>query len=218
MSQEPKIVDVDREKCTPFLIRVFVHRGRHAEDEEYRDPTNLPQKGQIHIHTWMDATLLELKQLISKVIPELSSPSGNDAVLSFALVYPDRKGKMIVKSCGKVMNTDRDRHKKDAQKTLKDLKFEIGDFLDVSIETSKRSDHDRTHGNHHSDSYAQSNSHHHGRHSSHHSHYGSRGSHRGYYGGRGRMRGRGRGRDRGYQRGRGGFDRRRVFTHSRHFE
>eukprot|EP00483_Globobulimina_turgida_P011848 UN11870 len=134
-SPSTKEFSVDREKTTPFLIRVFVHRGRHFDDEEYRDPSNLPKSGQIHIHTWMDATLLELKKLLTEVVPELQKPN-YDASLSFALVYPDRKGTMVVKKCGKVTRIDRNNHNKEAQKTLKQLKFEIGDFLDVSIETN----------------------------------------------------------------------------------
>ena len=142
---------VDREKMTPFLIRVFVHRGSHLSDSDYRDPSSLPSdKGQIHIHTWMDATLFELKSLLAEVVPMLKHPY-NEFELSFALVYPDRKGRMVVKQVGKVSHEQTMLNNNDYKKTLKDLKFEIGDFLDVSINPIRnnlyRGDHDIRGGN-----------------------------------------------------------------------
>lgn len=132
-----KPFSVDREKVTPFLIRVFAHRAPHKRDSEFRDPTNLPKEGQIHIHTWMDATLSELTALLGKVLPQFRNPRF-EAELSFALVYPDRKGRMQVKqSDGKVTyssgRSDKNADDENAMKTLKDLGFQIGDFLDVAI-------------------------------------------------------------------------------------
>eukprot|EP00483_Globobulimina_turgida_P000054 UN00054 len=224
-SPSSKTFSVDREKTTPFLIRVFVHRGRHFDDAEYRDPSNLPKSGQIHIHTWMDATLLELKKLLTEVVPELKKPN-YDASLSFALVYPDRKGTMVVKKCGNVIRIDRNNHNKDAQKTLKQLKFEIGDFLDVSIETIKSNNFNgnNVNDNRYGRSYGMNNNNNsYSRYNNENSYGGNRSVY--YRGGyRGGYRGRGRGRSRGGYRGRGrGFDRgfdRRRFSNSRprHFD
>lgn len=211
----PTKFTVDREKMTPFLIRVFVHRGRHFNDNDYRDPTNLPTPGQIHIHTWMDATLQELKKLLAEVVPMLKHPH-NDFELSFALVYPDRKGRMVVKEVGKVSHQQTMLNNNDSEKTLKDLKFEIGDFLDVSINPIRnhlyRGDHDiRGAPN---ESYEGTNSYYEYRRGRGRGGYRGRGRGRGDYNGyRGGYRGRGRGfrggyRGRGFGRGRGGYDRR----------
>ena len=197
---------VDREKVTPFLIRVFVHRGPHSRDSEYRDPTNLPKEGQIHIHTWMDATLSELTALLAKVLPDFRSPR-YVAELSFALVYPDRQGRMVVKqSDGKVTHSSSrfDQHEDDrnAMKTLKDLGFQIGDFLDVSVVVKGGRNGSMTRGGLRSRSGTQDN-------------YGPRDEEDAYgprAGGRGRggYRGgrRGRGWGGGRRRGRGGYRRR----------
>eukprot|EP01083_Nonionella_stella_P202389 739397_1 len=133
---------VDRQKKTPFLIRVFVHEGYHLDAEAFRDPTNLPSNGQTHIHTWLDATLFELAQLITQITHEIKKPN-YDISLSFSLVYPDRKGTMVVKSCGKIENIYNNNNNKDGNKTLKQLKFEIGDFLDVNIHKIRNNNSDR---------------------------------------------------------------------------
>eukprot|EP00484_Ammonia_sp_Unknown_P029288 CAMPEP_0197029754 /NCGR_PEP_ID=MMETSP1384-20130603/9138_1 /TAXON_ID=29189 /ORGANISM="Ammonia sp." /LENGTH=262 /DNA_ID=CAMNT_0042458981 /DNA_START=34 /DNA_END=823 /DNA_ORIENTATION=- len=152
---------VDREKTTPFLIRVFVHRGRHFTDDDFRDPTNLPhgRSGQIYIHTWLDATLLELTKLLGRVVPVLKNPH-SDSQLSFALVYPDRKGRMVVKECGKLNHFDINKspssHSEFHNKTLKDLKFEIGDLLDVAINPVVSSNNHHRHVHHHHESSSSS--------------------------------------------------------------
>ena len=59
VNADAAVFSVDREKGTPFLIRVFVNH-EHLSDDKYADPTNLPgqnehlsndKHGQIHIHT-----------------------------------------------------------------------------------------------------------------------------------------------------------------------
>ena len=188
---------VNRETTTPFLIRVFVHKRHHFEDKEFKDPTCLPKLCQIHIHTWMDATLMELSNLLTKAVPDFDASRPSEYEVSFALVYPDRKGTMVVKKCGKLSPNS---ESKDGEKTLKDLKFEIGDFLDVAITPIVN---ERNGGYHvgNTNSYRRS------------SYRGGYASSRG--GGycssyRGRSRGRGRGRG-GYRgRGRGSFRNRRY--------
>ena len=53
-----------------------------------------------------------------------------NARLSFALIYPDKSGKSVVRVIGK---THSSRHGDDDDKTLQELKFETGDFLDVAV-------------------------------------------------------------------------------------
>ncbi len=49
------------------------------------------------IYTWPDATLRELSDLIKEVKPEARHKG---ARLSFALVYPDRNGRNVMKQVG----------------------------------------------------------------------------------------------------------------------
>ena len=131
---------------------------------------------------------------------------------------------MVVKQCGKInhlQSHNSDNHG-ESKKTLKDLKFEIGDFLDVAITPIKNSnDHntnnnttdnrdsyrgyrERERGDIGSSSYSAMNRERESGYDEYSHYYGnSRGGYR---------RGRGRGRGRGYNgyrgRGRSGYDRR----------
>ncbi|CAN7008104.1 unnamed protein product [Brassica rapa subsp. trilocularis] len=55
-----------------------------------------------------------------------------DAILSFAFVYPDKNGRFILRQVGQTMSYP-NRKQPDDSKTLADLHFEIGDYLDVAI-------------------------------------------------------------------------------------
>lgn len=77
-----------------------------------------------------DATLEELAQLIQEVTPEAQLP---DSRLSFRLVYLDsQRGVYLSKPLGRVHNG---RPTEDQKKTLDQLRFFIGDYLDVAIFT-----------------------------------------------------------------------------------
>jgi histone deacetylase complex subunit SAP18 len=79
------------------------------------------------IYTWMDASLRELSDLIKEVKP---AARGRLTRLSFAFVYPDRKGRNVMRQVGMVHST---RPGEDDDKVLKTLSFQTGDFLDVAI-------------------------------------------------------------------------------------
>lgn len=74
-----------------------------------------------------DATLKEISDLVKEVVPFARA---RHARLTFSLVYPDKRGKAVMRALGDVHNM---RRTPDALKSLKALKFEIGDFLAVSI-------------------------------------------------------------------------------------
>jgi len=122
----PKFV-VDREKTCPLLLRVFCSQHRHNNMSEYmRGQT--PQN-ELQIYTWMDATLKELTGLIKEVNPE-SRRRGT--YFDFAIVYPDlRQGPRC--SSRDIGTTVAGQKGPDDNMTLKEAKFCIGDFLDVSI-------------------------------------------------------------------------------------
>lgn len=70
-----------------------------------------------------DATLRELTELIKAVN---SAARRRDSRLSFAFVYPDRRGRNVMREVGMVMSS---RKGDDDSKTLSQLQFETGTFL-----------------------------------------------------------------------------------------
>ncbi|CAI9101650.1 OLC1v1039020C2 [Oldenlandia corymbosa var. corymbosa] len=89
----PRFEPVDREKICPLLLRVFTKVGEHHNSSEFAVRGKEP-KDEVQIYTWMDATLRELTDLVKEVAPEARR---RDAVLSFAFVYPDSRGRMVVR-------------------------------------------------------------------------------------------------------------------------
>lgn len=119
---------VDREKVCPLLIRVFIKPGSHHRLEDFAIRGKEPGgDAEIQIYTWMDATLREMSDLIKEV--KLAA-RGRMTRLSFAFVYPDKRGRNVMRQVGLVHST---RPGEDDNKTLKALNFQTGDFLDVAI-------------------------------------------------------------------------------------
>lgn len=95
----------------PFLLRVFVKPGSHhrylqicnASHSLFRiDDYAIRGKepaDEIQIYTWKDATLRELSDLIKDVNEDARRPS---ARLSFSIVYPDERGRNVLRSIGNV--------------------------------------------------------------------------------------------------------------------
>jgi len=123
--QKPKLF-VSREKTTPFLVKVFVRTGGHHRDEDFSVRERVP-KDELHIYTWRDANLRELTNLVKEVNPAAKK---RDVRLSFAFVYPDKRGRMVLKEVGKIHSTKKG---DDDEKTLDYLHFETGDYIDVAI-------------------------------------------------------------------------------------
>eukprot|EP01112_Ceratiomyxa_fruticulosa_P020336 TRINITY_DN6895_c0_g1_i2.p1 TRINITY_DN6895_c0_g1~~TRINITY_DN6895_c0_g1_i2.p1 ORF type:complete len:136 (-),score=24.81 TRINITY_DN6895_c0_g1_i2:67-474(-) len=118
---------VDREKVCPLLLRVFSKVGSHHHIEAYQVRGKEPTGDEMQIYTWKDATLREITELIK----EISFPARQrNARLNFAFIYPDPRGRNILREVGSVHSQ---RIGPDDQKTLEQLKFETGDFLDVAI-------------------------------------------------------------------------------------
>ena len=58
--------------------------------------------------------------------------------LSFAVVYPDKKGQTAMKEVGLIWSTNTARSAPEAErKTLRDLRFQTGDFIDCAIRFPK---------------------------------------------------------------------------------
>ncbi|CAN8284491.1 unnamed protein product [Cochlearia groenlandica] len=124
----PKLEPVDREKTCPLLLRVFTKSGGHHTKEDYAVRGKEP-KDEVQIYTWKDANLRELTDLVKEVSV---AARRRNARLSFAFVYPDKNGRSVVREVGQTMAYP-NRRQPDDSKTLSDLRFEIGDYLDVAI-------------------------------------------------------------------------------------
>jgi len=126
---------VDREKTCPLLLRVFLSNGRHHSTNEYLR-ANVPSN-ELQVYTWTDATLKELTALVKEVNPE-SRRKGT--YFDFALVFPDmRNGSYRMRDIGSTCSGVKG---VDDSKTLSDCRFQIGDYLDIAIQSPvKRSQH-----------------------------------------------------------------------------
>jgi histone deacetylase complex subunit SAP18 len=94
---------------------VYAKRGQEPE-------------GELQIYTWPDASLRELADLIMDVTPDVSPR----ARLSFAFVYPNSRGVNVMKEVGQVWAEPKKRGPDDT-KSLHQLSFQTGDFLDVAF-------------------------------------------------------------------------------------
>lgn len=117
---------VDRQTKCPLLLRTFVKLGAHHSPSEYKRGAT-PSDCEVALHTWLDAPLRELTELLKDLHP----PARDRTVrLSFAQVYPDGRGEPTVREVGSAHSVKRGA---DDAKTLAELSFHPGDFLDVAI-------------------------------------------------------------------------------------
>ena len=123
----PETVIVDRERTCPLVVRCFVREGTHHKQEDYAVRGQEPAGAEVHVHTWMDATLREVSDMIKQVNPLARD---RNSQLSLAAVYPDRRGVMVLKEFGIIHAL---RYGPDDIKTLESLQFETGDFLDCAV-------------------------------------------------------------------------------------
>ena len=117
-----KIHRIDRRKMCPLLLRAFPYDekssnggdGMLRRPDEYATQEGLAGMKECRLYTWKDATLAELADMIRKDMDR------EDIKMAFSLVYPDARGRMVMRKIGKDMND-----------TLEKLDFQIGDYLDV---------------------------------------------------------------------------------------
>jgi len=122
--------DVDREKTCPLLLRVFYRLGGHHRVENFDKRIKVLSTEEVQIYTWKDATLRELTDLVKEIH---NGARGRNAKLSFALIYPDKSGRMVLREVGQVWSQPKRGDQKDDMKTLDELHFETGDYLSVAI-------------------------------------------------------------------------------------
>ncbi|XWS38443.1 hypothetical protein CRYUN_Cryun19dG0132100 [Craigia yunnanensis] len=127
LGSRPRLEPIDREKTCPLLLRVFTKIGSHHSEEDFAVRGKEP-KDEVQIYTWKDANLRELTDLVKEVAPEARR---RNAKLSFAFVYPDKRGRFGLRQVG--MTNSYGNGRLDGNKALADLSFQIGDYLDVAI-------------------------------------------------------------------------------------
>lgn len=110
------------------LIEDFHHSSRcFREYEQGHTPEN-----ELQIYTWMDATLIELTQLIKEVNPDARR---RGTLFSFSVVSADENhNRYRLIDIGKTENGHR---RPDDQIQLVQSRFHIGDYLDVAIITKR---------------------------------------------------------------------------------
>lgn len=113
---------VDRSTKCPFLLRTFVHAGAAALPAT--DYADRKAEGEVEVHTWMDATLLDLADLVRHLRPETRE---GRSVLLMSLVSFDR-GALAVTPLGQVGKTRRDSD----LRTLRSFGVRVGDMLDIA--------------------------------------------------------------------------------------
>ncbi len=124
--------DINREKVCPFLIRLF-YRENDFNSLEEMNAGRFASARELHIYTWMDASLRELTMLIRDSVDFAKK---KDANLNYSFIFPDSKGKYQRKEIG---NVHMYKKGQDDTKTLHQLKFTVGDFIDISIKTGNNS-------------------------------------------------------------------------------
>lgn len=114
-------------KVCPFLLRVFVSpTGHHHKVSDYFKG-NAPQN-ELQIYTWRDATLNELALLVKEVNPEARRKGTK---FSFSIVYPDNR--TPVYRMREIGSTTSGQKGPDDLKTLSQVRFAIGDYMDIAI-------------------------------------------------------------------------------------
>ena len=107
--------------------------GRHHDVSEFDNRGREPAE-EVQIYTWPDVTLRELGELVKEVVIAARMPH---ARLSFAFVYPDRRGRNVIRVVGKIDASPGHNVGDDDEKTLASLSFETGDFLSVCVLNQK---------------------------------------------------------------------------------
>ena len=79
------------QRC-PLLLRMFPRNGGHNRVTEFH--RGLTPAGELSVHTWMDADLRELAELVQQTQP---TARHREAEMEFALVFPDKRGVNVMR-------------------------------------------------------------------------------------------------------------------------
>ncbi|KAI5801118.1 Sin3 associated polypeptide p18-domain-containing protein [Geopyxis carbonaria] len=134
MSNAPEtstLVKVDRQRTTPFLLKLFYRSGGFHRLDDFRSHSQ--PREHIQIYTWRDCTLHELAILLSDALPAVCSPRSR---CGFRLIFADtRYGNVryTSKDLGAVVPAGDASLDIVAKKTLSEVQFVVGDWIDVAV-------------------------------------------------------------------------------------
>ncbi|KAJ9605878.1 hypothetical protein H2200_009727 [Cladophialophora chaetospira] len=158
----PAKVAIDRQTTTPFLLNFCYRASAFHSLTDFPVPTpTSPQPhlpSHLQIYTWMSCTLKELALLLTQALPSILPGPAIGTRLSFRLIYPDLhasrggggrlesegRGRYLSKEMGSVVVAAPEYSNgggsgpirlegEDAEKTLEDARFVIGDFIDCAV-------------------------------------------------------------------------------------
>lgn len=142
---------IDRQTTTPFLLKLFYRPGSFLRLDDF-SPDG-PQPPHLQIYTWQSCSLREMTALLTSALPHLLPSPAAGTRVAYRLVYPDTRpnmtrgnepGRYISKELGSVVigatsaNPDTIMNgsnavEEDANKTLLDARFIIGDYVSCAI-------------------------------------------------------------------------------------
>lgn len=76
------------------MLRMFPKAGGHNHIKEYNSRKGQMPGNELSIHTWMDADLRELAELVKQT---QTVARQKDATMEFALVFPDKRGNNVMR-------------------------------------------------------------------------------------------------------------------------
>ena len=118
---------MDRSKSCPSLLRIFLKIGGHRSTDAFQVRGQEPVDNELQVYAWPDITLKELSDLVKGETPEARA---RGATLDFRLIYPDKKGRQVMKNLGTV--TTGKRGSQD-DIPLSSTKYQTGDLLALAI-------------------------------------------------------------------------------------
>lgn len=162
-SPPPSSRSIDRQKTTPFLLHFCYRSNafHNLADFPVATPSNpkpaLP--AHLQIYTWMSCTLRELAQLLTAALPGVVPEPAIGTRLVFRMIYPDMsrramngrlgdegQGRYMSREIGSVVISapsetndlkdtaeDWELDGEDSDRTLEDVRFVIGDYIDCAI-------------------------------------------------------------------------------------
>lgn len=142
---------VDREKTCPFLLRVFVKPGVHHDlDREFQSPDRLPLCDESQLYAWKDTTLRDICLQLLDSNPTIKSNLPFKFSLKLIFLETPRDlssgshdappARYKSQDLGSILCRDLARPISAAPnsslKSLQDVRFVVGDFVDVALISS----------------------------------------------------------------------------------
>ncbi|KAF8539605.1 Sin3 associated polypeptide p18-domain-containing protein [Trichophaea hybrida] len=122
---------IDRTTITPFLLNLYYRQGGFHRLDDFR--AHQQPRDHIQIYTWRDCTLHELSILLSDALPLVCPPRSR---CGFRLIYADTRygnTRYTSKDLGAVVPAGDPSLDQVAKKTLNEVQFVVGDWIDVAI-------------------------------------------------------------------------------------